>query len=111
MVNIAIEVPDDVARQLAPEGENLSRRALEALAIEGYRSGEITSAQVQQMLGLRSRWQTIFRSPLRQTPLNQLPQETRSSDLSVSWSDLLLMSSSAHSAGHVRLCQQQFGNI
>ena len=31
---------------------------LEAVAIESYRSGTITPAQVQQMLGLRSRWET-----------------------------------------------------
>jgi predicted HTH domain antitoxin len=31
---------------------------LEAVAIEGYRSGAITPAQVQQMLGLSSRWET-----------------------------------------------------
>jgi hypothetical protein len=31
---------------------------LEAVAIASYHSGAITPAQVQQMLGLRSRWET-----------------------------------------------------
>jgi predicted HTH domain antitoxin len=31
---------------------------LEAVAIEAYRSGTITTSQVQQMLGLKSRWKT-----------------------------------------------------
>jgi predicted HTH domain antitoxin len=57
-VNVAIEIPDEVARQLAAASGDVSRAVLEAVAIEGYRSGAITPAQVQQMLGLRSRWET-----------------------------------------------------
>lgn len=37
---------------------HLSRAVLEAVAVEAYRSGAITPAQVQQMLGLPSRWAT-----------------------------------------------------
>jgi predicted HTH domain antitoxin len=55
-VNVAIEIPDEVARLLAPASGDVPRAVLEAVAIEGYRSGAITPAQVQQMLGLRSRW-------------------------------------------------------
>ena len=57
-MNVAIEIPDEVARQLAAASGDVSRAVLEAVAIEGYRSGAITPAQVQQMLGLRSRWET-----------------------------------------------------
>ena len=57
-MNVAIEIPDDVARQLAARSGEVSRAVLEAVAVEAYRSGAITSAQVQQMLGLRSRWET-----------------------------------------------------
>ena len=31
---------------------------LRAVAVEAYRAGMITPAQVQRMLGLRSRWET-----------------------------------------------------
>ena len=31
---------------------------LEALAAQGYRDGKLTHAEVQQMLGFNSRWQT-----------------------------------------------------
>jgi predicted HTH domain antitoxin len=58
MRHVSVELPDDVARQLEVGGRDLSRRALEALALEGYRTGEITAAQVQRMLGLSSRWET-----------------------------------------------------
>jgi hypothetical protein len=57
-VNVAIEIPDDIGRVLAGQTGDLSRSVLEAVAVEAYRAGTITSAQVQQMLGLRSRWET-----------------------------------------------------
>lgn len=57
-MNVAIEIPDEVARQIAGGSGEVSRAVLEAVAIEAYRSGAITPAQVQQMLGLRSRWET-----------------------------------------------------
>lgn len=57
-MNVAIEIPDEVARQLAARSGELSRAVLEAVAIEAYRSETITPAQVQQILGLRTRWET-----------------------------------------------------
>lgn len=43
---------------LAAQTGDVPRAVLEAVAIEAYRTGAITPAQVQQMLGLRSRWET-----------------------------------------------------
>jgi hypothetical protein len=57
-VNVAIEIPDDIGRVFAGEAGDVSRAVLEAVAVEAYRAGTITPAQVQQMLGLRSRWET-----------------------------------------------------
>ena len=57
-MNIAIDIPDDIGYVLAAQAGGVSRAVLEAVAIEFYRSGAITSAQVQQMLGLHSRWAT-----------------------------------------------------
>lgn len=37
-------------------GGELSRAALEALVIEGYRSGKLGIGQVREVLGLDSRW-------------------------------------------------------
>ncbi len=39
-------------------GADVTRAVLEAVATEAYRSGAITPAQVQEMLGLHSRWET-----------------------------------------------------
>ena len=57
-MNIAIDIPDDIGHVLAAQAGGVSRAVLEAVAIEAHRTGAITPAQVQQMLGLRSRWET-----------------------------------------------------
>ncbi len=57
-MNVAIEIPDDIGRVLAAQAGGVSRAVLEAVAVEAYRTGTITTAQVQQMLGLSSRWET-----------------------------------------------------
>lgn len=56
-MHIAIDIPDDIGQVLAAHAGGVSRVVLEAVAIEAYRSGSITPVQVQQMLGLRSRWE------------------------------------------------------
>ena len=57
-MNVAIEIPDDVGRALTARGTDVRQAVLEAVAIEAYRSGTITPAQVQEMLDFRSRWET-----------------------------------------------------
>jgi predicted HTH domain antitoxin len=58
-MEIEIELPEDVARRLEAQWgtEGLPRKALEALVVEAYRSGAITAAEVQRVLGLSSRWE------------------------------------------------------
>ena len=57
-MNVAIEIPDDIGRVLAGQTGDLARAVLEAVAVEAYRAGTITPAQVKQLLSLRSRWET-----------------------------------------------------
>lgn len=54
-MDVAIQVPEDLARQLEARWGDVPRRALESLALEAYRSGVITEAEVQRMLKLPSR--------------------------------------------------------
>jgi predicted HTH domain antitoxin len=51
-MEISIHIPDDLARSLGQAGGDLSRRTLEALAIDGYRRGSLNQLQVGQLLGL-----------------------------------------------------------
>lgn len=56
-MNVAIELPEDIAKQLQAAWHDMPRRALEAVAVDGYRSGALTRAQVGRLLGL-SFWET-----------------------------------------------------
>jgi predicted HTH domain antitoxin len=56
-MNVAIELPDDIARLLETAWQDVPRRALEAVAVEGYRSGVLSHGQVQRLLHL-SWWET-----------------------------------------------------
>jgi hypothetical protein len=56
-MEIAITVPDDLGAQLAKHWDNLPRHALEALAAAAYRQGLFSSAEVQRILGLSSRFE------------------------------------------------------
>jgi hypothetical protein len=56
VMDVCIDVPDDVVHRMQGRWEDLSRSVLEALAIEAYRCGVITEAEVQRMLNLESRW-------------------------------------------------------
>ncbi|MEL7363009.1 MAG: UPF0175 family protein [Bacteroidota bacterium] len=57
-MEITLALPDDLAQRLRAESGDLSRRALEALAVDAYRTGAFTLAEVQALLGLTSRWDT-----------------------------------------------------
>jgi predicted HTH domain antitoxin len=56
-MDVQLQIPDDVARIIQIEQPDLSRAALEALALEGYRSERLSEAQVRRMLGFRTRMQ------------------------------------------------------
>jgi predicted HTH domain antitoxin len=51
-MEVTLRIPDDIARRLSATGEDVSRRALEALALEGYREKTLTLYQLSEMLGL-----------------------------------------------------------
>ncbi len=56
-VEITLNIPDDLARQITPEGSDPARVALEALALEGYRAERLSESAVRQMLGFETRMQ------------------------------------------------------
>ena len=58
-MDVCIKIPDDVVQRIQRHGGDLSRNALEAFAVQTYRNDVITEAEVQQMLGLPSRWDTL----------------------------------------------------
>ncbi len=51
-MQITVELPEDIAQRPDP-----AREALEALVIEGYRSGALTSYQTRRLLGFETRYE------------------------------------------------------
>jgi len=54
-MNLAIELPDDIAQALRKRWGDLSNHTLELLAVDGYRAGLLTAEQLHRMLSLRTR--------------------------------------------------------
>ncbi|MCU0751510.1 MAG: UPF0175 family protein [Akkermansiaceae bacterium] len=57
-MKMVLEIPDEIAESLGGSSGALTRAALEALAVEGYRSGALTTKQVRLLLGHASRFET-----------------------------------------------------
>ena len=51
-MDVIFHIPDGIAKRLSAAGGDISRRALEALAADGYRDQTLTLPQVSEMLGL-----------------------------------------------------------
>jgi len=54
-MTITLEIPDELAAALTSSGQDLGRAALEALALDGYRSDRLTEADIRQLLGFETR--------------------------------------------------------
>ena len=52
---LTVEIPDDLAERFGASGD-LSRRALELLALEEYKSGHLTETELQRVLGFGTRY-------------------------------------------------------
>ena len=50
-MNVTVRIPDDIAARIS-QGGDLSRRALEALALEELKAGRITEPDLGRMLDL-----------------------------------------------------------
>jgi predicted HTH domain antitoxin len=53
-MDITIQIPDELANRF---GADVPRRALEALALEEFKSGHLSLAELRRMLGFRTRHQ------------------------------------------------------
>lgn len=54
-MEITLNIPDDLARQVSREGCDPARVTLEALALEGYRAELLSESAVRRMLGFDTR--------------------------------------------------------
>jgi len=51
-MHVAIDLPEEIARQLTAAWRDMPRKTLEAVAVEGYRTGVLTRGQIGSFLGL-----------------------------------------------------------
>jgi len=51
-MNVQVKIPDEVFNH---ENSNISRQVLEAVALEGFKAKQMTTAQVKGLLGFNTR--------------------------------------------------------
>lgn len=56
-MELTVQIPDDLARRMSAAGGDLSRRALEALAIEEYKIGHLTKPELRRLLDFGTRYE------------------------------------------------------
>jgi hypothetical protein len=56
-MDLIVQIPDEIALRLNQAGNDLSRRALEAFALEEYRNGHLTKAELRRTLGFGTRYE------------------------------------------------------
>jgi hypothetical protein len=56
-MQVTLEVPEDLVPLLGESPTDLTKAALEALALEGLRAGRISVAQARRLLGVSSRYE------------------------------------------------------
>ena len=54
-MQLTVNIPDDLAQRLSASGDDLSRRALKAFALEEYKAGRLSDAELRRMLGFETR--------------------------------------------------------
>ncbi len=54
-MQLQIEIPEDVSASLREQWTDLPRKALESLAIEGYKARLLSESQLRRMLGFATR--------------------------------------------------------
>jgi hypothetical protein len=56
-MQVHFELPEDIARAMIADGQDLTRATEQSIALEGYRSGRLSEERVRRFLGFESRLQ------------------------------------------------------
>jgi hypothetical protein len=54
-MDLTLHIPDEFAQRLTAAGGDLSRRALEALALDEYKLGHLSTGELRRVLGFATR--------------------------------------------------------
>jgi hypothetical protein len=56
-MQVTVDIPDQFARQIVPDGKDAPRMLFEQSVASAYRQGRLTMEQVRQALGLSTRFE------------------------------------------------------
>jgi len=56
-LNVTVDIPDELAREMSAAGNDLSRRILETIALEEYKAERISKAQLRRVLSFETRFE------------------------------------------------------
>jgi hypothetical protein len=56
-VQVTVNIPDNLASQLIPAGQDPARAVLEDALVQAYRENRISGHQLQQALGIETRYE------------------------------------------------------
>ena len=87
-MQVTFELPEELARYLGQDPQALSRAALEALVLEGVRSGALSTPQGRRILGIPTHEQmdAFLKTHGIDLPLT-IEQVRRDSDTALSFSE------------------------
>lgn len=77
-MKVTIEIPEDIGAVLEGEWNDVPRHVLEAIAVEGYRTGVLSENQVRRLLGYESRFQVHALLKEHRVPLSYTPADFES---------------------------------
>ena len=76
-MQVILEIPETLADHFAATGKEPASAALEALAIEGYRTHALSEAEVRRMLGLETRMEVHALLAAHDVPLHYTEEHVR----------------------------------
>lgn len=69
-MDVTISLPDDISESLKGQWGNVSRHAMETIAVEGYRTGALSESQVRRLLGFETRFEVHALLKEHEVPLH-----------------------------------------
>ena len=77
-MRVTLDLPDDISAALESRRRDLPRWALEALAVEGYRTGVLSENQIRRLLGFEARFDVHALLKEHRVPLRYTEQDVES---------------------------------
>ena len=74
-MQVTLEIPDDLAQQLIPAGQDPARAILEDALVQAYRESKISGHQLMQALGIETRYELDGFLKARQVWIEYSPEQ------------------------------------